>query len=233
MNPSLAQQAVTSALSGNWDMAIEMNLAILKDNPKDLDALNRLARAYAEKGQIGKAREEAEKVIKLDPFNSIATKALRKWKDLKKGEACSSTLSDPEAFLEESGKTKILPLMHLGSQEVIAKLDSGDEIKLDYHCHRIAAVTKDGKYIGRFPDDISSRIKRLVALGNEYQSLIKSIDPNEVTVFVREVARGAKAKDTISFPAEKIEYTSFTSPSLIRKEEDTVTPPDGEEIEEA
>jgi hypothetical protein len=61
-------------------------------------------------------------------------------------------------------------------------------------------------------------------LGNEYQSLIKSIDPNEVTIFVREVARGAKAKDVVSFPAEKIEYTSFTSPSLIRKPDETETP---------
>jgi tetratricopeptide (TPR) repeat protein len=228
MNPSLAQQAVSSALSGNWDVAIEMNLAILKDNPKDLDALNRLARAYAEKGQIGKARDEAEKVIKIDPFNSIATKALRKWKDLKKGDVCSSALSDPEAYLEEPGKTKILSLLHLGSQEVLAKLDSGDEIKLDCHCHRIAAVTRDGKYIGRFPDDLSSRLKRLVSLGNEYQSLVKSIDPTEVTIFVREVIRGSKAKDIVSFPAEKIEYTSFTSPSLIRKSDEAGTPTENE-----
>lgn len=232
MNPSLAQQAVSSALTGNWDMAIEQNSAILKENPKDLDALNRLARAYAEKGKINKAKEQAEKVVKIDPFNSIATKALRKWKGLKKGETYSSVLSDPEAFLEESGKTKILSLMHLGSQDILAKLDSGDEIQLDCHCHRIAAVTKDGKYIGRLPDDISSRLKRLVCMGNVYQSLVKSIDPNEVTIFVREISKGKKAKDTISFPAEKIEYTSFTSPSLIRKddEEDTLLETEPEEI---
>ena len=79
----LAQQAIYNALSCEWVKAVNVNEEILKENPSDIDALNRLARAQAELGKFKKARISAQKVIKIDPFNTIATKALLKWKNLK------------------------------------------------------------------------------------------------------------------------------------------------------
>jgi hypothetical protein len=76
----------------------------------------------------------------------------------------------------------------------------------------------EGKYIGRLPDDLSARIKKLVALENKYEALIKSIDPqSQVKIFIREVAKGKKAAQIISFPGDKLEYVSFTSPELVEK----------------
>jgi hypothetical protein len=159
------------------------------------------------------------KVLKIDPIDSIANKALNKWKEMKPGKFHSlPNQSSAEAFLEDPGKTKIVPLVHLGSQTVLSELDSGDKIKLDCHCHRIAVTTVDGKYIGRLPDDLSARIKKLVALENKYEALIKSIDPqSQVKIFIREVAKGKKAAQIISFPGDKLEYVSFTSPELVEK----------------
>lgn len=207
MDTDLAPKAVSLALSGNWKEAISVNLTILKKDPQNIDALNRLGRAYAELGNIQKARKCSMRVLEFDPINSIAGKALCKWKEMKSGRIHPfSSLSSAKAFLEDPGKTKIVSLMHLGSYSTLSELDSGDRVKLDYHCHRIAVTTTEGKYIGRLSDDLSARLKKLISLENKYETLIKSIDPqSQVKIFIRETARGKKAAQIISFPGDKIE----------------------------
>ena len=219
MKDDLAQKAVSLALSGNWEDALLVNKKILQDNLRDVDALNRQARAYAELGKLSKAKACAKKVLKIDPFNTIALKSLEKWKELKRGEALTSTPTSPQTFLEEPGKTKILSLIHLGDYKVIAKLDSGDEITLNTRSHRISALSNDGKYIGRLPDDLSARLKKLIKLGNEYLAFIKFANAKEVRVFIRETKRARKLADIPSFSTEKIEYVSFTPPELVHKKE--------------
>jgi tetratricopeptide (TPR) repeat protein len=209
MNEDLAQKAVTAALAGDWKEAEKINKQILKDDKSDVDALNRLARACAEQGNLKKAKETAQKVLKINPFNQIASKSLKKWKSLRRGETTASGPSSAEAFLEEPGKTKMVSLLHLGASSVLAKLDAGDEVKLTPHKHRVSVTTLDGKYIGRLPDDIAAILRKLTKHGNEYQTLIKSIEPKDVRVFIRETKRSEKLKDTPSFPAEKINYISF------------------------
>jgi len=219
MEQSLAQKAVEAALKGNWKEATRLNSLLLKENPKDIDALNRLARAYSELGNPRKAKGFAEKVLKLDPFNSIATKALVRLKGLKGGQAVASGPVSPEAFLEEPGKTKTVPLINLGDPKLLAKLDSADEVRLTPHSHRVSVITAEGKHVGRLPDDISARLRNLISKGNVYQVLIKSIEPNEVKVFIRELSRGKLAGDIPSFPAEKIDYITYSSPDIIRRKD--------------
>lgn len=219
MKDDLAQKAVTQAITGNWETALEINKQILKENPKDVDALNRLARAYAELGQLQKARSTAKKVLKIDTFNTIATKSLKKWRGLKRGDTLASGPSSAQAFLEEPGKTKIVSLIHLGDAKLIAKLDSGDTVRLNPLSHRVSILTQDGKYIGRLADDLSARLKQLMSFGNEYQAYIKSSDAEEVRIFIRESKRSKKLADIPSFSTEKIDYVSFTPPELVHKKE--------------
>jgi tetratricopeptide (TPR) repeat protein len=228
MDIDLAQRAVSAALESNWEEAVRLNEEILKNTPSDIDALNRLSRAYSELGNLPKAKKAAEKVLKLDPFNTIASKALARWKGLKKAETQHSSVGKADAFLEESGRTKIVPLLHLGDKKLIAKLDAGDEVALTTHSHRISVVTLDGKHIGKLPDDISARLRKLISLGNEYQVLMKSIEPNEVKVFIREAKRGKKASNVASFPPEKIDYVSFTPPELVHKKDVVIPSPEEE-----
>jgi tetratricopeptide (TPR) repeat protein len=196
----LAQKAVSCALDGKWDEAVKVNKQILKHDPEDVDALNRLARAWAELGHLSKAKKIAQKVLKIDSFNTIAAKSLKKWKGLKKGEVKTTKPSSANAFLEEPGKTKIVTLVHLGDQKkVLAKLNAGDEVKLKPHAHRISIVTKERGYIGRLPDDLSSRLRKFIQRGNEYQVLIKSSSPQEIKVFIRETKRAKTLTKTPSF----------------------------------
>jgi tetratricopeptide (TPR) repeat protein len=229
MDTDLAQEAIAAALSGNWREAVKFNSQILKGSPQDTDALNRLARAYAETGKIAKAKTLSQKVLKIDPFNPIATKCLAKWKGLKKGQAENHKLSSAEAFLEEPGKTKLVSLLYPGDSKLLAKLDAGDEVKLNPHAHRVSILTLDGKYVGRLPDDLAARLRRLIKAGNQYKALIKSVDTKEIKVFIRELSRASGYEDTPSFSTEKIDYISFIPPELVhKKEEETPLTPEEE-----
>jgi len=229
----LAQEAISKALSCEWEEALGLNEEILLSDPSDVDALNRLARASAELGKFKKAREVAQKVLKIDPFNNIAAKALSKWKNLKNGgEAYSSNPTRAHLFLEEPGKTKIVSLLHLGSLKVLASLDAGDEVHLNTHSHRVAVTTSDGKYIGRLADDLSARLRKLISYGNEYLVFIKSANNSDVKVFIREAERSQKLKDVSSFSTEKIDYISFTPPELVHKKGEGLIETDEDEKEE-
>lgn len=211
METTLAQKSIGFALSGEWEKAISANLEILKDNPEDTDALNRLARAYSEVGKATLARETTQKVLKIDPTNTIAQKCLEKWRSAKNGNKHTvNKITSPESFLEEPGKTKLITLVNPGDDKVLGSIDSGEEVKLLTSSHRVSIMTSDDKYIGRLPDDLAARVISHVKSGNKYQVIIKSSEPKDVTVFMK--------SDSPSFPTEKIDYVSFTPPELVHKD---------------
>jgi tetratricopeptide (TPR) repeat protein len=217
MRKDPAQAAISAALTGEWKRAIEANLNILSDTPDDIEALNRLARAYSETGNLAKAKLTAKNVLKLDPFNPIATKCLSKWILSKKSVFNGSTNHNHGAktFLEESGRTKITSLLNLGSTKTITSLDTGDMLSLNAHKHKVTVCTMDGVYVGKLPDDVSARLRVLIKQGYKYHVLVKSIAPSHVKLFIKEIDRPKKHKDTPSFNPEKIEYNSFTPPELV------------------
>jgi tetratricopeptide (TPR) repeat protein len=215
METSLAQKAVSLALAGSWQKAVETNLEILSVTPEDIDALNRLARSYSETGNIEKAIETTQKVLKIDPANSIAQKCILKWKTARpEGNHKATSLSN-ESFLEESGRTKMITLINPGDSNVFCSLDAGDEVKLIASTHKVSIIDADGKYIGCLPDDLAARLRNLMKKGNKYQVLIKSIDSKEVTVFIRELENKT---GVASFQPEKIDYVSFTPPELVHRD---------------
>ena len=224
MDFDLTQKAVSLALSGNWEEAIKLNKQILETNSKDIDALNRLARSYAEVGKIEEAKKCAEKVLKIDSFNRIAVKSLKKWKSLK---SSTTTISKnitnghtlPNVFLEEPGKTTICSLLFPGDSKTIASLDCGDEVFMAPTNHRVSVNNIEGKYVGRLADDLSARIRMFLKNGNEYRVFVKSVDDSSVKVFIKEIKRAEKLLDLPSFPSEKLEYATFTPPELVHKKE--------------
>ena len=184
MDSDLAQEAIQAAISCNWENAIVLNSQILKIDPENLDALNRIARAYAENGDLDKAKKATEKVLKIDPANLIANRCITKWKTFKKN-GPSNTKISTEAFIEEPGRTKVINLVSLGDSINISALTGGDPVKLVPHMHRVAISTLDGKYIGRFPDDMAFRFLQLIKTGMLYDAFVKFVSKNEVKVVIR------------------------------------------------
>lgn len=181
----LAQQAVNSALTGNWKEAIKLNAKILKRDKKDVEALNRLAKAYAECGEIKKAKAASKRALTIEPSNQIALRCFSQWKKLKAKNNLSIDTPLEKLFLEEPGKTKIITLIHIGSPETIATLYAGNEVVVSPHPHRVSICTTAGKYIGRLPDDFSARVRRLIKKGGRYQAYIKAVEAEKIKIFIR------------------------------------------------
>ena len=215
MQKTLAQKAVGFALTGNWKDAKNVNLQILKNTPDDIDALNRLAKALFELGKLNQAKNIIKRVIKIDPYNPIAIKSTDKWKNIKNSNKVLSKQMSPDLFLEEPGKTKIVHLVHTCDKSIIASLNCGDLVYENAKSHRISVVNESGEYIGKISDDISIKLRRLIRLGYKYVLAIKSIDKNEIKVFIRETFRPEKYMNIPSFSAEKIDYMPYTPPEMV------------------
>ncbi len=223
MIQNLAQQAIEKALSGQWEDAKEINQSIIKQNPHDIDALNRLSKTYFELGNIKAAKATINKILKIDPYNPIAVRCSEKWKGLNKIDKNTSKQVSPDMFLEEPGKTKIIHLIHPCDKPILAKLNCGDIVFGNIKSHRISILSDSGKYIGKLPDDISIKIKKLIRAGYQYVYAIKSIDKNGIKVFIRETLRPEKYSSKSSFSSEKIDYIPYTPPELTHEKVDVST----------
>lgn len=201
MYDNLARQAILAALSSDWQSALRTNLTILSNTPYDVDALNRAAHAYMQLGQLKEAIATAEKVLSIDPLNTIADKCKTKCMHLTESSvSVGKTFRVPDVFLEIPGKTKIVSLINLCESVVLAQLDSGDPVKLIPKTHKVSVTSPNEVYIGRLPDDLAMRIIYFIRKGNEYDTYIKSVSENEVKVFIRETKRAEALEHIPSFP---------------------------------
>ena len=201
MEENLTQKSINLALVCNWKDAIKTNLLILTNDSEDIDALNRLAHAYFASGAITNAKKISLKVLKINPTNNIAIKALEKYNQSKqKIKLLEKYVFSPSDFIEEPGKTKLTSLINLGSLKTYSCLNTGTEVLLTPHAHKVSVTTINGEYIGKLTDDLSSRLRKFIKSGNKYKVLIKSASKGRVTIFIK--------GDNISFPLDKLESIS-------------------------
>lgn len=64
--------AIASALAQDWGKAVEANRAVLRIVPNNIEALNRLAKALLELGELSEARDAVNGALQLDSTNTIA-----------------------------------------------------------------------------------------------------------------------------------------------------------------
>ena len=206
---NLVSKAINLALKSNWNDAIKANKQIIENDLSDIEALNRLAKAYYETGNIKLAKKTSLAVLKVEPTNKISLKALDKYQknnaDFNSGSGQNINISD---FIEEVGITKQATLINLCSKKLISLLDSGDEVFLSTHSHRVSVTTKENRYIGRLPDDLSAKLKALCKNGYKYRVLIKSADHNYIKILIKEVERGKNFENVQSFPHDTSEPIS-------------------------
>lgn len=235
--PLLTPLAIELALRQDWKEAIRINLQIIKVEKTNVDAYNRLGYAYMKNGQPIKSKEIFAKVLKLDPYNQIANKNLKKISLLKKGRTSMPTCDDisPLLFLEEPGKTKMVDCINTAPMNTLSILTCGQKIQLVPKAHSIEVRDSQNKYIGALPDDIAFRLLKLINAGNEYAVFVKGVSKNCVSIFIRETKRGKKLINQPSFigTTNYIPYQRNTteekrvkSPS---EDEDTDLPPASDE----
>lgn len=223
--------AIQAALSGDWKNAVKINEELLKDDGRDIDTLNRLAYAYAKNGQIPSAKKIFNKVLSLDPYNTIAHKNIALLSHTSRTHTKSQVVPAalPSAFLEDPGKTKLVSCINLAIAQVISSLSPGQTVFIKSKNHAVELRSDQNTYLAALPDDISFKLIKLMAAGNTYQVVVKGVEKNSLTVMVRELSRGKRFANQPSFiSSTRVTYTPFT-PAEAKEEEKPVTAATGEE----
>lgn len=195
----LKNQAIQIALTGNWAQAIAINEEILRENPTDIDTLNRLAFAYTAMGQIKDAKETYERVLGIDSANPIAQKNLKKLGGVSGQQIKVPTSISTNMFLEESGKTKIVTLVNTAPTQVLRALQVGQTVHLCIKRLKIFVQDEQKAFIGMLPEDLGKRLIKFMEGGNEYGAYIKSATGHDVVIFIKESKRAAKFKNQPTF----------------------------------
>jgi len=194
-----SDQAIAATLAGDWENAIKLNKSLLEENPDDVAALNRIGLAYSVLGNSKDAKINFEKVLEIDPLNSIALKNLKRLKsDLPKSDESPMFIQVNNIFIEETGRTKVVELINLAQTEILHGLQTGQSVDMSVKRLKIF-VLQGKKYIGVLPDDIGNRLIKFINGGNKYEAFVKSANHQNVSIFIRELKKSSKFKDQPSF----------------------------------
>jgi len=217
-----SKQAIALAMQGRWQEAVATNREIVASFPNDVDAYNRLGRAYIELGDYSQAKEAYGRAIELDPYNIIAQKNLRRLSYLGEtvaGSEADSAKAEPQYFIEETGKAGVVNLYHLAPQETIAKMVAGDRVYLRVNDSALAVENSRGEYLGQVEPKHAQRLIKLIMGGNQYTAAIVSSAEDRVTVIIREVYQDPSQAGQLSFPPRGVEsLRPYLSDKMLRHE---------------
>ncbi len=217
-----SQEAIALAMQSRWQEAITVNQSIIELFPTDIDAYNRLGRAYTELGEFAKAKDAYSRTIKLDPYNSIAKRNLQRLSLLR---ATKVTVKEerreasPDLFIGEMGKAGVINLKDLAPKEVLAKMAAGNQIYLKVRGRQLVVENEQGEYLGLVEPPHGLRLARLVEGGNKYASAIVNINANSVRVIIRETFQHPSQVGRLSFPVKAVEgFQPHVKDTLLRHE---------------
>jgi hypothetical protein len=199
----LKDKAIQAMLLGDWKNAASLNKDLINENPKDIDALNRLAYVFTILGKIPDAKSAYKKVLKIDILNQIAIRNIKKLTEMEPKQIAKS-LSHIKGvnniFLEETGKTKVISLVNTAQPKIISLLNTGQPVVITIKRSKIFLQDQNDQYLGVLPDDIGKRLVKLIKGGNEYSACVKSASTRNVCIFIKETKRMSKYKNQPSFP---------------------------------
>jgi tetratricopeptide (TPR) repeat protein len=200
---ALSDQATAAALDADWPRAVELNQKLLETSPDDVEARNRLGRAYIELGRLEEAKAAFVEVLKSEPYNSIALRNQTRVNALIEHRAkpnVTSTKTQPRLFIEDMGKTGILRVINPAPQHVLAKYSPGAECELREQEGLLALHARDGELVGFLEPKVGRRLIDLLRTGNQYVAAIVSTDPQNPRVAIREISQSPDNASRISFP---------------------------------
>jgi len=235
-----SQEAIGLAMKGRWQEAVEVNKSIIELFPEDVDAYNRMGRAYMELGEYAKSRESYRRAVELDPYNAIARKNLRRLRHLKDvtSAVVDSEMVEPHHFIEEIGKAGVVNVYELGAKEVLARTVAGDKLRLKIDGPNLVAENSWGEYLGKVEPRYATRLIRLMAGGNRYNAAVVSVSEEAISIIIREVYQDPSQAGRLSFPPKGLEEVHpYVSDRILKvdeyeeEEESGYTIVGGEEVE--
>lgn len=227
-----SKQAIALAMEGRWREAVAVNKGIIEKYPDDVDAYNRLGRAYMELGEYLLARKAYSRTKEIDPYSTIAEKNLRRLIHLKEagtlpGENFQRV--EPQVFIEETGKAGAVRLYRLAAKGVLAEVDAGDRVNLRIVDSNLVVENLRQQYLGRVEPRHSQRLLKLIKGGNKYMATVINSSEDVVSVIIRETYQHPSQEGLLSFPFRGAgSLKSYVSDKILRHkieyDEPTVTP---------
>ena len=219
-----SREAIGLTLEGNWERATEVNQEILQLYPDDVEALNRLGKAFLELGRYSEAREAFESAAGLAPYNTISKKNLERLAHLQETvpRPSQARVVTPRLFIEESGKSAITVLQEPGPRQALAKVAAGDFVNLECRNRSLAVLTNHGEYLGQVEAKLGVRLMRLIKGGNRYDAAIISVHRQEISLIIWEAYRHPDLSNVCSFQTKSKEaYKVYWRDALLRYDIDS------------
>jgi tetratricopeptide (TPR) repeat protein len=202
-----SKEAIDLAMQGRWQEAVAVNKDIIESNPSDVDALNRLGRAYMELGNYKDAKLAYQQAVENDRYNAIANRNLRRLSDMKqpvKPEIDTHKV-EPQQFIEEIGKAGVVNLYDLAPKEIRAPMVNGDKVTLKVEGMGLVVENSRGEYLGRVDAKHGQRLARLIKGGNRYSGAVLKAVREMMSIIVREVYQDPSQARKLSFPPKGLE----------------------------
>ncbi|MDE2766113.1 MAG: hypothetical protein OXI25_06775 [Chloroflexota bacterium] len=215
-----SRQAVSLAMECRWEEAVDVNEELLDLTPSNVEASNRLGRAYLEMGDCARARTAFERTLRHAPDNAIARKNLDRLDGIASVYGANAPAAPPtrvssSSFIGDSGKTARITLPHRSS----ALLSVGAPVTLRAEGSGVLIEYPTGEVIGAAPPNLGVRMARLMAGGNRYMGVLVASSSDGVTVLLRETHQAPSQRNIVSFPVteqveEDEEHTVASAPDV-------------------
>ena len=217
-----SQEAISLAMQSRWQEAVAVNQSIIELFPTDIDAYNRLGRAFMELGEFAKAKEAYGQALGLDPYNSIAQKNLQRLSLLSESQVSVKEERrevSPNLFIGEMGKAGVVNLHNLAPREALARMAAGNQVQLTVKGQQLIVENDDGEYLGLVEPPHGFRLARLIEGGNKYTAAIVSINNDSARVIIREIFQHPSQIGRLSFPVKAVEgFQPHVRDTLLRHE---------------
>jgi len=234
-----SQEAIALAMQSRWQEAVVVNQNIIDNFPTDVDAYNRLGRAYTELGEFAKAKEAYGKTLELNSDNAIAKKNLNRLSLLREPKAPvreERREVAPNLFIGEMGKAGVVNLQSLAPEEVLAQMAAGNRVNLKVRNGQLLVENEHGEYLGMVEPQHGLRLAKLMEGGNKYTAAIVSMDHEKARILVRETFQHPSQAGRLSFSVKAIEgFQPHVRDTLLRHgtvEEEALEEADYAELEE-
>lgn len=216
-----SKEAIDLAMQARWQEAVAVNEEIIQSFPEDVESYNRLGRAYMELGQFDKAKEAYKNTVRLEPYNAIANRNLRRLNDLKETAKAQVETDkvEPEQFIEEIGKAGVVTLVDLAPKEKRALTVAGDKALVKLEGSYLVVYNAHGDYLGKVEPKQATRLIRLMLGGNKYSAVVVKSSADGMTVMIRETYQHPSQAGKLSFPPKGMEeFRAFGSDRVLKEE---------------
>jgi hypothetical protein len=219
----LGREAVNLALKGEWERATEVNKAILELFTEDVEAMNRMAKAFIEMGHYADAKAVLDRVCEVAPYNNIAKKNRARLGQMSASPTAikqkRKATGAPQLFIEESGKSATTVLRKVPGRPVVSHVSPGDPVTLERENNAMNVYYGDGEgeFIGQVEPKMGKRLIQLIEGGNTYAAAIIVVNDQGISVIIRETFRHRSLQNVCSFPTKsKNDNRAYMNESVAR-----------------